>query len=65
MQFLPREASLGQDEETKDITNNSMKTSIKTLNTKIDQSRRRQARSKPLKQQEAHNSPAKTSENKR
>jgi len=37
-----------------------MKTATKTLNTKIDQSRRRQARSKPLKQQEAHNSPAKT-----
>ena len=35
-----------------------MKTSTKTLNAKIDQSRRRQARSKPLNRQEAHNSPA-------
>ena len=37
-----------------------MKTSTKTLNAKIDQSRRRQARYKPLNRQEAHNSPAKT-----
>ena len=42
-----------------------MKTATKTLNTKIDQSRRRQARSKTLKQLEPSNSPAKTSENKR
>ena len=37
-----------------------MKTATKTLNAKIEQSRRRQARYKPLNRQEAHNSPAKT-----
>ena len=37
-----------------------MTTATKTLNTKIEQSRRRQARSKPLNRQEAHNSPPKT-----
>ena len=37
-----------------------MKTSTKTLNTKIDQSRRRQARYKPLNRQEPNNSPPKT-----